>query len=711
MDTELEEEGYEEAFINDGDPYDEDDNVSAVTSTMQVLSLFDLEAMDEDDSMFRKPPGVKARSASPCVPSGYPPHTVLAHFLKPPGVKASSATKRSVTASYDDSPDTTRVATKHGAASVSEASDPVESARPVTKRRVAAASDRVEPVASNKKPKVRRAPTGPTFEGAMSLWMDKFMAERAVTIASTAPAFDPVDTPIFRARTPRADFDRIELDKGIQASLESPVALTTPTCKSKGKGKAKVSSVRSSPDWDPPLAGEAFIPVVAMSSPSKALAVGTPNASEPKHPDVAISVPATVSSEKPTHKVVSSCSAAAGSAVFKADAKDGDVSQFMKKTPRPIASAGGSTVTKALTMAQFLRVARGEPEPEGEEGDDKEPSPETVIDGASTVFLEDLETYKAHFDVAAPCGVFDLDLQDESLRPSYVGLHPLPALRRIIPAFDCNRIFGDDSINYTTGGRVCFSSWYNQLPKMLAGNSMGALLFKESDPNFINLSRVSPVRLSSSVSAGSSTTMRLQVNGRIAVCLTSICVTELHVVTARNIGAKSERRRKWISGVPHDYDWECLESIVCLTFRKRTMYGQMSDKAISFQTMISPENAKTSDATTDRFNRSVPSSMFSTRSPGKPAASTSGYCFKTLLAFDDLVPVYDARKTVINFDADLDRLEKVLPAFVGEVPSGSFAIVAYSCSSYSGSISSSNQKVPYVGLNVLWVVVCGVPSA
>ncbi|KAJ6522934.1 hypothetical protein DFH09DRAFT_1191008 [Mycena vulgaris] len=363
-------------------------------------------------------------------------------------------------------------------------------------------------------------------------------------------------------------------------------------------------------------------------------------------------------------------------------------------------------------MAQFLRQSRGEPEPEGGDEPEKEAGPSDDQDQSSTVFLEDIETYRAYFDATAKCGVFDLSIQDKSLRPGYIGLHPLPAFRRILAAYDRNRISGDDTIDYTTGGRIQFSSWFRQLPRMIAANSMGAMMFQESEPNFINPSRVSPLRLSTQGSAGSSTTQRLHVNGRIAVCVTPVCVTESHVVVPRKIGLKSDRRRKWISGVPHDQDWERMEALLCLLFHETIMYGQIADKSLSFQTMISPETAKQSDSTPDRFTRGVPSSMFSARSPAKnsPGSSFQASKAKTLLAFDDTIPVYDARKTVIDFDADLDRLGHVLPLFIGEVPNGSFAIIGYSVSSYFGNILSKANKVPYIGMNLLWVIVCGVPA-
>lgn len=122
----------------------------------------------------------------------------------------------------------------------------------------------------------------------------------------------------------------------------------------------------------------------------------------------------------------------------------------------------------------------------------------------------------------------------------------------------------------------------------------------------------------------------------------------------------------------------------------------------------------------ERNNRTVPSHMFSTRSPKKnaadqQAASTSrrSALVKTLLAYNDsgkiefrscclcayiyAVPVYDARKTVVDFTSALDRLSEVLPLFPGEV---------YTVSSYMASIGGDSDKLPHIGCNVLWVIVC-----
>lgn len=124
---------------------------------------------------------------------------------------------------------------------------------------------------------------------------------------------------------------------------------------------------------------------------------------------------------------------------------------------------------------------------------------------------------------------------------------------------------------------------------------MGAMLFSEAKPNFVNPSRVSPLQLGIRVSAGSTQTHRLYYGDRVAICVSAVCVTESFLSAPRRIGAKSDRQRKWISGVLHDQDWERFEGTICLAFHERILYGQISDKAISFQTMISPDVRSSQD--------------------------------------------------------------------------------------------------------------------
>jgi hypothetical protein len=116
------------------------------------------------------------------------------------------------------------------------------------------------------------------------------------------------------------------------------------------------------------------------------------------------------------------------------------------------------------------------------------------------------------------------------------------------------------------------------------------MLFVEASPCFVNPSRVSPVRLSVQATTPTSSSKRLLVDGRAAICVSAVFCTASTVVTAERIGPKSERTRKWLSGVFHNQDWERFEATTCLVFGEDTIYAQIdAKKAVAFQTMISPD--------------------------------------------------------------------------------------------------------------------------
>lgn len=196
---------------------------------------------------------------------------------------------------------------------------------------------------------------------------------------------------------------------------------------------------------------------------------------------------------------------------------------------------------------------------------------------------------------------------------------------------------------------------------MSHSNSIGAILFEQATPNFINPSRVSPVRLSRQPSPGSAGTQRLHVDNRIAVCVSALFCAESKIVTPTKIGGKSERMRKWLSGIFHNQEWERFQSLMCLVFGEHLLRAQISPKkALSFQTMISPVDATTDKGTPiftpsyhprgtllnisldadTMLSHGVPAAMFgaSGSSPSKGASSPSkNYSFKnkSLLAYNE----------------------------------------------------------------------------
>ena len=64
-----------------------------------------------------------------------------------------------------------------------------------------------------------------------------------------------------------------------------------------------------------------------------------------------------------------------------------------------------------------------------------------------------------------------------------------------------------------------------------------------------------------------------------------------------------------------------------------------------------------------------------------------------------LVPVYDSRDTPFNYSTDLDDIGTALPLYGSEIPTGSFAVVAYTLSSYKkGTEWYLNSNVQFVVL-------------
>ncbi|KAJ7723245.1 hypothetical protein B0H16DRAFT_342809 [Mycena metata] len=149
------------------------------------------------------------------------------------------------------------------------------------------------------------------------------------------------------------------------------------------------------------------------------------------------------------------------------------------------------------------------------------------------------------------------------------------------------------------------------------------------------------------------------------------------------------------------------------------MYTNINNKkAITFLTMLSPaETAVGGKDLEVQFSKIAPADMFSpivSTTPSKNRAGTSTSKSspskpRTLLAHNDFLPVFDARKTVFDINADLGRLAAVLPVFTGEIPFSSFVLVGYSVSSYASNLSGSSERVPHVSCNILWAIVCGTP--
>ncbi|KAJ7746065.1 hypothetical protein B0H16DRAFT_1462645 [Mycena metata] len=616
------------------------------------LTPRDMEAIAPDDSMFRRPSGVKAT----------PRLTVVSGSALPPSLVTRS--KRSITEATSSASAVPAKKARHGEAVSSSSSGPADS------------------------PAQRQVSFDPdAMARFMTSWMEEFMAKQGVH-----------SQPVTPAKPPRVDFDQLELARGLAASR----AEQAKTIRSSSPGSKMRDAPRSSPVWDIEEPSEAQ--ATSSKGKGKGKIIGRKVKAADEVEDVFNSAPA----DSELVDVVDKARAASRSQL------SGFVIHGRKGSTQ--AAVNSALEDDGMTIGKFFKdhtavvVDAVSGSRAGSTSDSGDPP--------STAFLEDLETYKSFFDPDAPCGVDDPDIQDPALAATYRRLPPLPAGRRILPAYDPSRVSGGSIESDTKGGRAKFSSWKTHIKSMLARNCIGAMLFVECKPNFINPSRVSPLSLSRQAATGPSATQRLLYDSQIAVCLSAVFCTDSVVVSAGKIGGKSERMRKWLSGIFHNQDWERFESLMCLVFGQDVMYAQISNKkAISFQTMISPEGAATVESSDSRFDKNAPSDMFSPIIPKKttPAKVKTrtvgpGTPSKTLLSFNEHLPVYDARKTPFDFEFDLPRLSSVLPPFTGEIPFSSFVVVGYTVSAYNGALGGTTERVMHLGCNIVWAIVCGTPT-
>ncbi|KAJ7471248.1 hypothetical protein B0H11DRAFT_1919809 [Mycena galericulata] len=327
--------------------------------------------------------------------------------------------------------------------------------------------------------------------------------------------------------------------------------------------------------------------------------------------------------------------------------------------------------------------------------------------------LSDLETYKAKYDPETPCGVADPDLQDPVLRQTYLGLPPLPSGKKLLPSF----VQQNDLFNYSlSGGHVAFSLWGGRIPNMNFHNSVGSVLFVDAPGCIINPSRVDPRRIASQATSPDLSRYLLVIDGKTALCVSSVMSTDSVLSAGRSFGRS--RPRKWLSGLFHNQEYERFVSFMCLAFGASTMYAQLLNAAVTFQTALGPLPGGGSG--NDITKTGVVS-------PQKGFVSSS--VVRTSLAFEDegalfyayisnvvdvvLVPVYDGRTERINFKTDLGRLASILPKFDGEIPFGSFVTVGYTATMWSAipsaSTSTDKTKRPHLGCNIMWAIVVGVP--
>ncbi|PPQ81055.1 hypothetical protein CVT26_006165 [Gymnopilus dilepis] len=223
-------------------------------------------------------------------------------------------------------------------------------------------------------------------------------------------------------------------------------------------------------------------------------------------------------------------------------------------------------------------------------------------------------------------------------------------------------------------------------------NALAFINFVAAD-HFLNPARASPM-LTRAVRTGvNGFRMNLYVDNQPAILLSSIFVRQSHLLSPPPRGL----RQHLIAGIGHTQEWERQVSFICMAFGRPELRAQLSADVLTYATRSDTSQAHTSASSSFSATQS-PSIRMSSRNYVSSASNGMS------LAYDDPVPVYDAREVAV----DLSNVESLfsLPRFAGEVPVGSFAVVGYTTNAYL----SNRDGAWHVSCNVRFVVVVGTPA-
>ncbi|KAJ7698789.1 hypothetical protein B0H16DRAFT_1484344 [Mycena metata] len=320
------------------------------------------------------------------------------------------------------------------------------------------------------------------------------------------------------------------------------------------------------------------------------------------------------------------------------------------------------------------------------------------------LFLQDLTEYKANYNPNYPCEVADLDLQDDLLKDSYLGLPPLPD-RAVLPAYTRNGSADDTA----KGGHLIFSGWSEAIKNCTATTISNAITFDHSGVH-INPVRASPALITTRPTRDNSPNLRLNVGNRVAICVTcGMCIVSHIIHTVRTHGPQP-REHKYILFMMHNQDWERWSAFMCLCFSQPYLYANITDRAIQVGSIKKPI-----ETTTQSPAQSLPKGSSAMMTPVRPAATQ--FRSRYALEADNIgnalphasLPAYDATNRDVDFETDLTNLN-AFPHWRGEVPAGAFIVLGYTASTYQTNVVKSGPKEEHVSANLLWVMVCGVPK-
>ncbi|KAG9219583.1 hypothetical protein CCMSSC00406_0008210 [Pleurotus cornucopiae] len=299
------------------------------------------------------------------------------------------------------------------------------------------------------------------------------------------------------------------------------------------------------------------------------------------------------------------------------------------------------------------------------------------------------------------CQVFDESDQAASLRPIYKHLPNLEV-----------RAFSSWKDIYKPVGRMNFDTWNEWCPNMNKRFAFCAITFVAFQ-RVVHLARCDPRSFAArhnprTSSHGQIMTMSFSdaaVISLVPIRVTSSCLTE-----------PGPRGKKSISGVMHTQDMDRFIAVICMVFGQDSMHCNFYDDIFTFETRAATASNTSLNGSPYKQSRSTVASLQSRTSTSHQSQSvlssgsgiTAGY-IKSSLAPTDEVRVYDGRTKSLNWASDMGKIHEILPQFNGEVPDGSFAVVAHTVTTYDKKIEGAVVGTA-VSFNVQWVLLLGSPD-
>ncbi|RXW11200.1 hypothetical protein EST38_g14655 [Candolleomyces aberdarensis] len=283
-------------------------------------------------------------------------------------------------------------------------------------------------------------------------------------------------------------------------------------------------------------------------------------------------------------------------------------------------------------------------------------------------------------------------LQDDLLKPYYVNLEKYRS-----------GAFITWSPNVPRQGMTSFRTWGSVCPNVIFSSCMNSINFRKHG-NYVNLARVALNELCvRNVGAKNQYYNLYTSDKQVAVCLSAVRINESFIHNPPTRGL----RKKGVSGTLHTQEYERTAGCVCTCFGHPKLHAQIYLNRISFETRteFKQEKGDPSSLKTEPADASpaVLSPSVAVSAAAKSATATKA-ADQFALPFNAEIPVYDARKVEVDFDKHLDDLSS-FPRWKGEVPVGSFAVIAYT----TGTFYSTTQEGWAVSFNIQWVMLIGVP--